>query len=453
MGAGAVEAGTVSVAPVDVGPVDVVPVGRRRRWPVVAAALTVASGLFGGTYAIGVPPGSLLHDTLATSGAPLVLVSDQSLQGLPDGRNATNAAIQLYLQRLGNKVGKHRIELRTVDIGTPQHQRWDGAACQNAARRSLAAADEIAVIGPYNSGCAKLAVPILGAGPATAMTVVSNGATDPGLTRHWDVGEPDKYYPGKVRNFARVVTTDDVQGRAAATFAAGDLHVTSVFVVNDGAVYGRHVAGAFADAARAAGIRVVGEAQWDPTATSYRDLFAQAAARGADGVFLGGTVAHNGLQLVRDKVAVLGDNQTVELLAADGFAGEPKLAALPQAQGMYLTFPGLSPASIRQRGGAGSEFLDAYQAAYGADPVDPYALYGVAAVQVVLQAVARSDGTRQGVRRAIFSEPGVTVPKAVSVLGVDTRIDPATGDVSIKDVTIETIKRGAETFETVVTVP
>jgi hypothetical protein len=38
------------------------------------------------------------------------------------------------------------------------------------------------------------------------------------------------------------------------------------------------------------------------------------------------------------------------------------------------------------------------------------------------------------------------------VLGADTRIDPATGDVSIKDVTVEVIKRQEETHETVVTV-
>jgi branched-chain amino acid transport system substrate-binding protein len=424
----------------------------RRGWLAGAAVLVVVAGVFGATYALGVPPGSLLHDNLAPTGTPLVLASDQSLQGLMNGQNPTNQAIDLYLKRLDNRIGNHRVTAATFDVGSPQHTRWDGAACTAAARRHLAATDEVAVIGPYSSGCAKLVVPILDADPATAMTVVSNGATDPGLTKHWDVGEPDKYYPGKVRNFARVVTTDDVQGRAAAMFASGE-HVTSVFVLNDGGVYGRNVAGAFADAARADGLRVVGQAQWDPHAGDYRDLFAQVARSGADAVFLGGTVASNGLQLVRDKVSVLGDNQKVRLLAADGFSGEPRLAVLAEAQGMYITFPGLSPEGIRQRGGAGAEFLDAFRQAYGSDPSDPYALYGVAATQVVLQAVAQSDGTRAGVRQAIFSAPGVTVPKAVSVLGADTRIDPATGDVSIKDVTIQTIAQSKEVFQSVVTVP
>jgi branched-chain amino acid transport system substrate-binding protein len=249
-----------------------------------------------------------------------------------------------------------------------------------------------------------------------------------------------------------VVTTDDVQGRAAATFAAGDLEVSRVYVVDDGGVYGRGVARSFADAARSAGIQVVGQSRWDRGAKSYTDLFTTIQQADPDAVFMAGAVSSNGLQLVRDKVAVLGDNQQVRLLAADGFAGEPKLARLAEAQGMYVTFPGLSPKAIRLRGGAGSAFLDAYQRAYGADPVDPYALYAVAAVQVVLQAVEESDGTRRGVREAIFTGDGVTVPKSVSVLGADTTIDPASGDVSIKDVTVEVIKRQEETYETVVTV-
>jgi hypothetical protein len=36
--------------------------------------------------------------------------------------------------------------------------------------------------------------------------------------------------------------------------------------------------------------------------------------------------------------------------------------------------------------------------------------------------------------------------------GADTRIDPATGDVSIKDVTVDRIRRNADVFETVVSV-
>ncbi|HEY6793824.1 MAG TPA: protein kinase [Kineosporiaceae bacterium] len=422
--------------------------GRRRIWTVGVATAAAVAGLLGSTYALGLPPGSLLTPR-GPGGATVFLAADFSGQDLPPGGNVTDLAIQLYLDRVHHTAGGHRVEMRPYDIASPQHTRWDSAACEAAARRHVGARDEIAVIGPYNSGCAKIAVPILGQDAATAIIAVSNGSTDPGLTRPWDVGEPDKYYPAKVRTFARVVTTDDVQGRAAADFAATDLGVSTVFILDDGGVYGRNVARSFAEAVKDKGVQVVGTARWDRGAENYTDLFARVKRSGAGAVFLAGAVSSNGLRLVQDKVAVLGDNQHVRLLAADGFTGEPRLAELPEAQGMYVTFPGLSPESVRRRGGAGSEFLDAYQAANGADPRDPYALYAVAAVQVVLQAVAQSDGTRAGVRRAIFSAPGVTVPQARSVLGRDISIDPATGDVSIKDVTVEVIKRYEETFETV----
>ena len=440
------------------------PPARRRRgvgWISGAAVLTLAGGVLGGTYALGVPPGSVLRQRSAAAGTgrpAVVLAADFSEQDMPAPGNPTHLAIDLYLKRLGGRIGDRPVSVRRYDVASPAHTKWDSEACRAAARRHLAALDEVAVIGPYNSGCAKELVPLVSKDPATALTVVSNGSTDPGLTKTWEAGEPDRYYPGGVRTFARVVTTDDVQGKAAAAFAAGDdLRVKTVLVLDDGGVYGRHVAATFVTAAKAAGIRVVGQARWTRGQASYRDLFT-AAATAADGgppdaVFLGGAVANDGLAVVRDKVAVLGDNQSVKLLAPDGFAGEPKLAKLAEAQGMYITFPGLSPGKIRLRGGVGSDFLNAYQVAYGDDPPDPYALYGVAALQVVLAAIQHSDGTRKGVREALFSGAGVTVPRAESVLGADVHIDPATGDVTLKDLTIEVIKRNEETFEKVQTVP
>jgi branched-chain amino acid transport system substrate-binding protein len=424
---------------------------RRRGMPAgVLVGGVVVLFVLGATFVLGVPPGSTLRSLVSPAPA-VVLVSDMSLHDL-NGENATNNAIDLYLKSVGGKAGRYTVTLRRYDIASSRWTRWDPDACLSVAQRNLSRAEEVGVIGPLHSGCAKIMVPILSAGSGGPLAMVSNGATDPGLTRSWDVGEPKKYYPSGKRNFARVVTTDDVQGKAAAAFAADDLEVTKVFVVDDGGVYGRHVAETFAEAARAAGVDVVGKQQWEPSAADYRDLFAAAKAAGADGVFLGGTAASHGTRVVKDKVAVLGDNQKVKLLAADGFANSPDIVLLPEAQGMYVTFPGLSPASIRQRGGAGSDFLNAYQKMYGADPEDLYAIYGVAATQVLLAAVRASDGTRAGVYNALFRGAGVTVPKAESVLGADIRIDPVTGDISIKDVTIETIKRNVETVETVVTV-
>ena len=74
-------------------------------------------------------------------------------------------------------------------------------------------------MGTYNSGCAKLEVPVLNQDPTGPMLMVSHANTNPGLTKTWDPGEPDKYYPTGKRNYARVITTDDYQGRRLRTFA------------------------------------------------------------------------------------------------------------------------------------------------------------------------------------------------------------------------------------------
>jgi branched-chain amino acid transport system substrate-binding protein len=70
----------------------------------------------------------------------------------------------------------------------------------------------------------------------------------------------------------------------------------------------------------------------------------------------------------------------------------------------------------------------------------------VAAVQVILAALAKSDGTRASVTNAVFSGAGITVPKETSVLGKEIVIDPKSGDTSAKDISIEQVKDNQETF-------
>ena len=243
-----------------------------------------------------------------------------------------------------------------------------------------------------------------------------------------------------------MVTTDDYQGSAAAAFAKNDLKVTKCYVLNDNQTYGLGVAKAFADAAKTQGIEIVGEKSWDAKQTSYTALFQEAKSAGADCVYLGGIYDNNGGQLVKDKVAVLGDNTAVKLLGPDGFTGYDDLLALPQADGMYLTFAGLSTDQLVKTDGPGKKLIDAYNAKYGKAPTGSYPLYGVAAMQVILAAIAKSDGTRDSVTNAVFSGAGIDIPAAESVTGKEIKIDPATGDTNAKDITVEVVKDKKETF-------
>ena len=115
---------------------------------------------------------------------------------------------------------------------------------------------------------------------------------------------------------------------------------------------------------------------------------------------------------------------------------------LPEAAGMYLTF-GLTQDELIKAGGAGVKLFEAYKAKYGQDPDGSYPLYGVAAVQVILAAIEKSDGTRKGVTE-VLSGDGITIPVDQSVIGKEIRIDPATGDTTALDLTIEIVKGGKE---------
>ncbi|HEY6794558.1 MAG TPA: branched-chain amino acid ABC transporter substrate-binding protein [Kineosporiaceae bacterium] len=380
-------------------------------------------------------------------GKTLIISTDLPLQGpSKDASESTNNAIDLYLSQIGYKAGNYTIKLQKYDDSTAAAAKWDSGQCSTNATAHVKNKDEVAVMGTYNSGCAKIEVPILDQDPSGPLLMVSHANTNPGLTKAWEAGEPEKYYPKGSRNYARVVTTDDVQGTAAATFMSKDLGIKKLYVLNDNETYGQGVAKQVAAESAKAGITVIANEAWDAKATNYTALFQKIKAAGADAVYLAGVFDNGGGQLIKDKVSVLGDNTAVKLLGPDGFTGYPEMVKMPESQGMYLTFPGLSTDQLRAKGGPGAKLLDAYKTKYGSDPASSYALYGVAAVQVIIEAIKKSDGTRKSVTNAVLGGSGVTVSAADSVLGKETVIDPKTGDVNVKDITVEVVKGNAETF-------
>lgn len=399
---------------------------------------------------------ALAAGTLAgcSSSNAKVIATDLPLQGSSfDSNDSTNKAIALYLKQVGYKAGKYTVKLKIYDDATAAKGGWDDAKCAANAQAHVADKSEVAVMGTYNSGCAKVELPILNQSPSGAMTMVSNANTNPGLTKPWNPGEPDVYYPTGVRNYARVCTTDDYQGAAAAQFAKS-IGVKSVYVLNDTQTYGQGVAQAFTTEAKKQGLNVLSSGAfgegWDAKQADYTALFTKIKALNPDMIYVGGIFDNNGGQLIKNKVAVLGDNTKVKFMAPDGFTGYPEFNSMPEAAGAYLSFAGLSTELLlaNNPNGEGAKFVTAYKKEYGKDPVGSYPLYGVAAVQVIMAALAASDGTRDGVRKAIFSGKGISIPAAQSVLGKTVSIDPKTGDTSAIDITIEVVKAGVETTVT-----
>jgi branched-chain amino acid transport system substrate-binding protein len=383
----------------------------------------------------------------AATGKKLIISTDLPLQGASaDQSKSTNDLINLYLAQVGHKAGAYTVELKTYDDSTAAKGAWDDATCAANAQAHVAEKTEVAVMGTFNSGCAKIEVPVLNQAPDGPLLMVSHANTNPGLTKTWDPGEPEKYFPSGKRSYARVVTTDDYQGAAGAIYAKEKLGVSKVYILNDNQTYGIGVAKAFETEAKKIGLTVLGNDAWDAKASSYTSLFQKIKATSPDMVYLGGIYDNNGGVLVKDKVAVLGDNSTVKLMAPDGFTGYTDLQKLAQGEGLYLTFAGLTTGELVKAGGPPADLIAAYKAKYGAEPVGSYPLYGVAAVQVILAAIAKSDGTRASVNSAVFSGDGISIPMDQSVTGKAIDISPETGDTSAIDITVEQLKGGVEEF-------
>jgi branched-chain amino acid transport system substrate-binding protein len=348
------------------------------------------------------------------------IVSDLPLQGSSAAQTEQmNNAIQLYLEEIGNKVGNYNIEFEAFDDSTAARGAWDEATCAANARQYVEDESIVGVIGTFNSGCAAIEVPIANeaslayVSPANTLTGLTHEG--PGITP----GEPDKYYPTGVRNYARVVTSDDIQGVIDANYMKDELGVTSVFILDDKDLYGKGVADAFEQAANDIGLDVAGHEGWDANAQNYKALMTTVKESGADGIFVGGISCFNGGQLIKDKVSVVGDNEEVPTLVSDGFVQVSLFAEAGEenAEGLYGSAPTLNPEDLP---GAGKEFNAKVAEQFG--PPEVYTAYAVAALQMLLAALEASDGTRESVTENLLSAQADTV---VGPISFDENGDPA----------------------------
>jgi branched-chain amino acid transport system substrate-binding protein len=336
--------------------------------------------------------------------ADFLIASDLPLQG--SSRTQTIqiiGAIRWLLDKQAWKAGDYNIAFQSCDDATAQAGKWDSGKCSTNANAYAGNDKMVGLIGTFNSGCMAIELPVLNQAPNGGIPVVSPANTFVCLTEGGpgcEPTEPDKYYPTGNRNYVRVVPHDAYQGAAMAEFAQAQ-GIKSVYVLNDKEAYGLGVAENFRNAAESVGIKVAGFEAWDPKAASYEGLFRKIGGSGADAVFLGGLIDENGAKVIKDKVAVLGPNDgDVKLLAPDGFTAQQTIDESGAAsKDMFMSVAGVP---IDEFTGQGAEFAEEFKATLGGKPVDPYAIYGVQAAQVLLDAIAASDGTRESIIQQLF---------------------------------------------------
>jgi branched-chain amino acid transport system substrate-binding protein len=446
--------GTLARIDAATGALAVIPVGRELLDVAVAKGrVWLASGTALGLARTSAAPPTTVHavsDPLCAPvlyrgrGTPRFLVTTtQPLDGLLYtfyGQPVLAATILVFEQH-GFMAGRFPVALQVCNL-TAASGMLDLGRCAPIARAAAADPSVIGVLASVASVCARREIPVFDRARGGPIGMVGSQNTVVGLTRaspEDSPGEPRIYYPTGNRNYVRISPADDYQSAGNALLAER-LGLRRVFVLHDAFPYGIAIAPEFVRAARRRGIQIVADVQWNPNAGSYRRLASEIAARGADGVFLAGTLAANGVTLIRDLRARLGGG--FPLLASDGFAPAADTAGVvgPAAEGLYVSTAGVA---VDRLPPSGRRFVASFRKATGQD-APSFAAYAAEGAEVLLDAIARSDGTRASIVRELFR-----TRVRGGVIG-DFRVTP-TGDTTASAITIQRIEGGqAETFAVIV---
>jgi DNA-binding SARP family transcriptional activator/ABC-type branched-subunit amino acid transport system substrate-binding protein len=379
------------------------------------------------------------------AGSPqLLIAADLPLQaGVLETTTPMVEAITLALERRKYTAGPYRVGLQVCDDATPDSVPvFDAGTCTANAYEYARSPSVVGVVGPLVSGCAMLEIPILNRASGGPVAIVSSSATVVGLTRSADSAasdQPGVLYPSGRRNYARVVPADDVQAAADAILARR-LGVKRVYALDDGEPIGQSFVDDFIRTSRRLGVAVAGRASWDPLQQSYARLADAIAPTRADGVFLGVNSGPESVRLLTDLRARLGS--AVQFIAPEVFDPTAAVLAGAVAEGMAISQPG--PPSDHLTG-EGKQFVASFSRKFGGEPTR-YAVAAAQAIDVMLDAIGHSDGSRASVTRNLFA-----TSVSNGILG-SFSITP-TGDTTLNTVTIYRIIAGKATTFTTIVVP
>jgi len=352
-------------------------------------------------------------------------------------------AIKMALDEAGSKAGGYTIVYKDVDDSTAAAGKWDEATEIKNANDAVANDKLVAYIGTFNSGAAKLSIPIL---CAKGIVMISPANTNVGLTKPFNAGEPDVYYPnGCKKNYTRVVPADDLQGGAGALWAS-QLGAKNVYLLDDTEVYGKGIADVFNAKAADNGLTILGRDGIDGKASDYKALAEKIKATNPDLVYYGGITQNNAGQLWRDLRDAMPD---VKLMGPDGIAENEFIEAAGEAaEGSFVTSGAISPDQLT---GAGKEFIDKYNAKYPDAPPEVYTAYGYEAAKVVIAAIERAAAKNPAdglaLRALVLDEVKATKDFA-GVLG--TWSFDAAGDTSLTDMTALIVTAGEFKFDKII---
>ena len=225
-----------------------------------------------------------------------------------------------------------------------------------------------AIIGPYNSGVTIPASRVYNDSGIVMATVASN----PKITQQG------------FANVFRVAASDSQLGGKMALYAAKELKVKQVSIIDDRTAYGQGLAEEFAKVAKANGIKVVSTDFTNDKATDFTAILTSIKAKKPDAIFYGGYSPQGGPMTRQMKQ--LGLN--TKLLGGDGICA-PEMGRLGgDAVGdqVYCTQGG----AMLDKLASGKTFAAEYQKRFGR-PAETYAASFYDGMMVVAQAMKEAN--------------------------------------------------------------
>jgi ABC-type branched-subunit amino acid transport system substrate-binding protein len=324
-----------------------------------------------------------------------------------DDENGVRLAVEeLNAQKI--KVGGKQLRFELVS----EDDQGDPKAGVNVAQKLVDAGVRF-VLGPYNSGVAIPASRVYNDAGALMSTV----GTNPKITQ------------GGYGNVFRIVASDTQVGGSMASYAAKELKIKNVGVIDDRTAFGQGIADEFARRAKAAGMNVVGREFTRDTATDFSTILTSLKAKRVDAIFYGG-YAPQGAPMARQMKQF---GMTARLLGGDTLCS-PEMAKLGgDAVGDNVRCA--QAGAIVEKQAAGPAFIAKYKARFKRDP-DVYAPSFYDQTMFIAQAMKNANTVDPAkVNAALHS---MTYQGVVGTYAYDNA-----GNLKQTTVTVYTFKNGA----------
>ena len=354
---------------------------------------------------LGAP--ALAQEQLVRIGVSGPLSGANAFAGKDDENGVRLAVEELNAQKLKAGGKTLRFELMSED------DQGDPKAGVNVAQKFADAGVKF-VLGPYNSGVAIPASRVYD----DAGILMSTVGTNPKITQ--------SRYP----NVFRTVASDNQVGGSMAAYAAKELKIKTVGVIDDRSAFGQGIAEEFARQARANGVTVAGREFTSDKASDFATILTSLRAKKVDAIFFGG-YAPQGAPMAR-QMKQLGMGN-VRLLGGDTLCS-PEMAKLGgDAVGANVMCAQAGAMLDKQAGGPA--FKTRYKQRFQRDP-DVYAPAFYDQTMFIAQAIKSANSTdAMAVNKLLHT---MTYQGVAGTYGYD-----ANGNLKKTAVTVYTFKNGA----------